>query len=89
MMQAQRILRPETVNAIVKMGPQAERIADRWAMGWKADLKQLETAGSLLPRLKEQAERESQVLADARQGGENSHLADHEILAMNDVNPAP
>ena len=84
-----QILKPATVNAIAKLGLRAEKVADRWASGWKAETTAMEAAGTLLPRLQAQADKEAQILAEARQGGENSHLADHEILALNDLSPAP
>jgi len=79
MMYAHRILKPETISAAAKLGPIADQILDRWAMGWKAKLKAMEKDGTLLPRLKEQAEAEKDALMRGREGGQNSHLSDAEI----------
>lgn len=79
-MYAQEILKPETIAEAAKLGPQALKILDRWSLGWKQELRKKEQDGSLIPELKKQTETESDVLARARAGGQNRHLADHEIL---------
>ncbi len=79
----------QTIEAIESLPLHAQRVADRWAAGWKDDSQALEVSGVLLDRLKVQADYEAAVLADARVGGENAHLTDHEILALYDVAPWP
>lgn len=76
------ILKPETEAEIEKLGLTAEKVADRWLGGWKKRTLELEKSGELLWRLKERAEREASVLVDARMGGENSYLADHELAEL-------
>ncbi len=83
------LFKPETVAKIEAMGMYASRIADRWVGGWPKETKALEAAGQLLPALKEQASREAEIYSEARMGGENSHLADHELAEMYGLSPEP
>ena len=83
------ILKPQTEEEIEKLGPFAERVAERWVSGWKKRTLALEASGELLPYLKERAEREADVMSEARMGGENSHLADHEIAELYGLSPGP
>jgi hypothetical protein len=78
----QEVLKPETVQAIQKMGPQADKVVERWLLGWQRQTLAMEKAGTLVPALKEQASEEARILSDARVGGENSHLTDWEILQI-------
>lgn len=78
LMYALHILKPETVTAIFDLGPKAEQIADRWAMGWPARTLELEKQGTLLEALRDQAERENRAI---RENG-TTHLADHEIAEL-------
>ncbi len=83
------VLKPETVKAVEALGLTAEKIADRWASGWKKETRALEASGELLPRLRAQAVREAEALSNAMVGGENSHLAQHEILDLYGISPKP
>lgn len=83
------LLKPETVQAIARLGPTADSIADRWAVGWKAETKAMEREGTLIDRLKEAATAEAEAIARARAGGENSHLADGELREMLGIDPGP
>lgn len=85
LMYAQEILKPETVSAILELGPKAEQIADRWAMGWPKRTRELEKQGTLIVALRDQAERESRAI---RENG-TTHLADHEIAELWGLNPWP
>ncbi len=80
------VLSRESQESIEKLGPLAEKIADRWAGGWPKRVKSLEKSGKLLEELKSQVEREKNVLAEARN---MSHLAEHEIMEMYGVSPEP
>ncbi len=80
------VLKPESVQQIEKLGPLAERIADRWAGGWPKRVKSLEKSGKLLQALTSQVEREKNVLAATRN---MSHLAEHEIMELYGVSPEP
>ena len=83
------LFRKETARQIEAMGVYASQIADRWAGGWPQQTRALESAGKLLPALKKRAEREAAIYVEARQGGRNSHLADHEIAQIYGLNPEP
>lgn len=84
-----RILKPESVEAIATLSLAAQRVAHRWILGWPGEAKVLEDSGTLIDELKRQARREESALADARRGGDNSFLADHEILELHDISPQP
>jgi len=83
------VLKPATAREIEAMGLYAERVADRWASGWPQRTRALERQGELLRAVREQAAREAAIYSTARQGGENSHLADHEVATLFDLDPAP
>jgi hypothetical protein len=85
-----RVVRPETVAAIEKsLSLRGWQIADRWAAGAPAMVKRLEAEGTLLARLKEQADLEAEVIADARIGGRFQDVPDSELLAMNEMPALP
>lgn len=81
-------LKPETVTAILELGPKAEQIADRWAMGWPARTLELEKQEMLLAALRNQAEQESQAIRAAQKDG-LTHLADHEIAELSGLSSRP
>lgn len=83
------VVTKETLRAATSLGPTAERILDRWASGWPKATKALERSGRLLDALRSQAEREARIYGDARVGGENSHLADHEIAQLYGLEQGP
>jgi hypothetical protein len=83
------LYQPSTATAIEALDLHAQRVADRWASGWRRATRQLEISGRLLPLVREQAAREIAALAAARASPANAHLADHEILALYDIDPAP
>ena len=83
------VLKPQTEREIERLGLRAEQIADRWVSGWMKQTLQMEKDGTLLPRLKERADYEGEILAKARVGGELNHLADHEIAELYDLNAGP
>jgi hypothetical protein len=87
LLHAPKVLKPETVKSLAGKPLRVQQIADRWASGSPTKMKALEANGSLLERLKEQSDVEGKVLADARVGGAMSDVPDHEILAMNEVEP--
>lgn len=76
------ILKKSTEREIEKLGPFAEKVADRWAVLPADRTLELEASGELLPYLKSRAKREAEVMSEARMGGEMSHLADHEIAEL-------
>lgn len=86
---AQELLKPETVAEILELGRKAEQIADRWAMGWPRRTRELEKQGTLLQHLREQTELENRALAEAHQGGNVQHLADHEIAELYELREGP
>ncbi len=86
---AQNVLKPETLVAIVKLGNHAQVVAERWTSGWKKQTLAMESDGSILERIKDQAENEAEALSTAKMGGENNHLAQHEIMEMYDLKPGP
>lgn len=86
---AQNVLKPETLDAIVRLGFMAQTVAERWTSGWKKKVLAMEADGSLLERIKDQAERETEVMSSAQVGGANNHLAMHEIMEMYDLKPGP
>lgn len=83
------VFKPATAKAIERMGPIAERVADRWAGGWPKATRDMDRTGRLVHAVKTQAKREAEIYSDARVGGKNSHLADHEIAEMYDLSPGP
>lgn len=86
---APNVVSKETLRAATALGPTAEKVLDRWASGWPKQTKALEKSGRLLKALKSQAEREARIYGDARVGGENSHLADHEIAELYGLERGP
>src|SRR4030065_2944 len=79
----------ETLDASVRMGSMAQTVAERWVSGWKKQVLAMEADGSLLTRIKDQADREAEVMSEARVGGALNHRADHEIAQMYDLKPGP
>lgn len=75
------VLEKGTVRAIAAMPLLAQQIADRWVLGWRAQVKELEKEGRLLQRLADQYELERGVL-ERMSSPEYSHLADHEKLQL-------
>jgi len=82
-------LRSETAKQIQLLGPVAWQVADRWLSGWRRRTLDLEKQGKLVEALREQAKREAEIYSEARIGGRNSHLADHEIAELYDLSPGP
>jgi hypothetical protein len=82
-------LKPETARQVWSLGLVAWQIADRWLSGWRRKTLDLESQGKLLEALQEQAKREAEIYSDARTGGANSHLANHEIAELYDLSPGP
>lgn len=87
LLNAPKVLKPATVKALQGQPLRVQQIVDRWASGSPTKAKSLEANGKLLERAKEQANLEGKVLADARMSGAFSDVPDHEILAMNEVDP--
>lgn len=56
------VLKPETIRQIESLGEVASQVADRWAGAWPKQTRRLETEGSLLQAVKEQAEVEQEAL---------------------------
>jgi hypothetical protein len=79
------VVKPATVKAVLAESLRVQQIADRWASGSPKKVKAMEADKTLLPRLREQAQLESQTIADARVGGAMSDTPDSEILAMNEI----
>jgi len=86
---AQNLLKPETLEALSKMGNHAQVVAERWVSGWKGQTLAMEKDGTLLDLIKDRATTEADILATAKMGGENNHLARHEIMEMYDLKPGP
>ena len=89
LLSAPRVLKPATVKAVLAASPRVQQIADRWASGSPKKVKSMEAAGTLLPRLKEQAELETSTIVDARMGGAMSDTPDSEILALHEIPQLP
>ena len=85
LLDAPRVLKPATVKAVLAESLRAQQIADRWAAGAPHAVRDMEADGTLLSRIKEQADLESQTISDARIGGAYSDTPDSEILAMYEV----
>jgi hypothetical protein len=68
-----------------ELSQRAWQIAHRWAAGAPGKVKGMEADGTLLERLREQAELEAQTIADARVGGAMSDVPDSEVLALYDI----
>jgi hypothetical protein len=83
-----QLLRPSTVGDILKMPLLAQQIADRWALGWRARVTELESDGRLLAILWEQYELERSTL-ERFNGSEYAYLADHEKLELFGPPPGP
>jgi hypothetical protein len=66
-----------------------QQIADRWASGSPKKVKAMEASGTLLARLKEQADLENETISNARVGGAMSDVPDSEILALNEIPQLP
>jgi len=73
-------------SEIEKMGTRAVAIANRWALGWPEKMLALLVAREYLLKLREQNERELDVLAE--EAGFR-HLSPTEILQMHGVCLAP
>lgn len=86
---APNVVSKETLDAVMRLGVYAERVLDRWASGWPKATKLLEREGRLVDAVKSQASREASIYGDARVGGQNSHLADHEIAELYGLEPGP
>lgn len=83
------VVTKETLRAVSALGPTAVAVLERWVGGWPKKTKALEKAGKLIEAVKYQANREAEIYGTARMGGENSHLADHEIAQLYDLAPGP
>ncbi|HXF65631.1 MAG TPA: hypothetical protein VNK67_02885 [Burkholderiales bacterium] len=77
--------KPETVKAVLQESLRVQQIADRWVSGAPKKVKAMEAEGTLLQRLREQAELENQTIADAQVGGRIMDVPDSEILAMYEI----
>lgn len=86
----QNVLKPETIRAISSLPTRAHQIADRWASRpqWKAKMLAHEQDGTLLDRLKEQADLETEALVGA-DSESMAHLADHEKMELLGPPPGP
>lgn len=84
------VVAPETVTAVLKgLSLRGWQIADRWALGCPATVKQMESDGQLIPKLKKQQKLESEIICDARVAGRMSDAPDSEILAMHEISLLP
>lgn len=85
---AKRVLATSTLQVVARApyNTQGWKILDRWAMNSPAELKSLEAQGEviLLGRLLEQQTLETQVLTE-HQTSSGTHMAEHEILSMHQV----
>ena len=85
-----RVVQPKTVRVIEKdLSLRGWQIADRWAAGTADRVRAMEADGTLLPRLKEQADLEARTIADARVGGAFQDVSDSEILALHEIPQLP
>lgn len=85
-----RVVQPKTVRVIEKdLSLRGWQIADRWAAGAPDMVRAMEANGTLLPRLKEQADLEARTIADARVGGAYNDTPDSEILALYEIPQLP
>lgn len=84
-----RVLKPQTADAVEKLGLRAEQIADRWVLGWPKLTKELEASGNFLDRLKAQVKVENEAVSGGRVGGDNSHLTDWELLEVCGISQSP
>lgn len=82
---AHKVLKPATVKSLLAESLRAQLIADRWASASPKKVREMERDGTLLPRLREQANVENRTIVDARTGGAMSDVPDSEILALNDI----
>lgn len=89
LLNAPDVLRPETVTAVLKEPLRVQQIADRWASGSPKKVKQFEANGTLLQKLRAQAQLENEVISKARVGGAMSDVPDSEILALAEIPPLP
>ncbi len=76
----------EMRKMIYRMGTLAVAIANRWMLGWPSRVQTLLDKSELLDYLTIQVEKEQKALAEMT-GME--HLAQHEKMAMLEINPAP
>ena len=84
------VVAPETVRAVVKnLSLRGWQIAERWASGSPKKVKQMEAAGSLISKLKEQQRLELETISDARVSGRMSDVPDSEILAQHEIHLLP
>jgi len=89
LLSAPHVLKPATLKDVLRQSLRVQQIADRWASGSPKKVKSMEAAGTLLPRLREQAELETSTIVDARIGGRMSDTPDSEILALHDIPQLP
>jgi hypothetical protein len=85
-----RVVRPDTLKAIEQnLSLHGWQIADRWAAGARGMVRQMEADGTLMPRLKEQADLEAETISDARISGRFHDVPDSELLAMYEIPALP
>lgn len=72
-------------EALLRQGPLAVEVANRWMLGWPGRVCTLLEAGTYLPALIAQVERER----DAPSQPGNGHLARHEIAELYGLDAAP
>lgn len=70
---------------ISRMSPLAQQIADRWMMGWQAEVRELLRKGEYLDALRDQEEKERSVLANPGL----SHLSQAEIASEYGLRQGP
>lgn len=87
---AKRVLAVPTLQAVARTPYtlQGWKILDRWALNSPDQLKALEQQGEviLLGRLLEQQNLETQVLQEHWTETQTSQMAEHEILALHQIN---
>ncbi len=77
----------ELALRIFQLGGVARSVTDRWMLGWQEQVQALIKTGLYLELLMDQAEKELDVLVDV--DSSQRHLADHELLALANISPAP
>ena len=87
----QELLKPksypvEAKRAIFSQSSLGVAIANRWMLGWPGRVKKLLETGEYAEALTSQVETERFVLAST---ADMTHLAQHEIMEMYGLNPAP
>ena len=81
--------KPETVRLILAESLRVQQIADRWVAGVPKKVKVMEENGTLLQRLREQADVENRTISAARTGGQMMDVPDNEILALHEIPQLP